>query len=67
MEKITVEELKGRKIVDFRKENGKLILNIKDIGERVVACNKCGNVDFYPNTNFKECKCGNEFFVFLRE
>lgn len=66
MEKITANELKGKNLIDFRKDEQKLILNIEGLGERVVACDKCGNTDFFPNRNLKECPCGNKFFVFVR-
>ncbi len=64
--KITVNELKGQEIIDFEKKDGKLILNIKNFGNRIVACDKCGNTDFFPNRNLKECPCGTKFFVFIR-
>jgi hypothetical protein len=67
MEKITADELRGKKVIDFRKEGGKLILTLEGLGERVVACEKCGNTEFSPNKNLKMCGCGNSFFVFYAQ
>lgn len=63
--KISINELKGQNLIDFKKEGHKLLVNLEKEGWCMVACSECGETEVPLNRNLRECPCGKKEFLKL--